>query len=496
MSADFKSEPRSFALTVYGVLLRCYPKAFRRRYEEEMLGVFREEWTRARDQGASAVIDCTLRLLWDMVRTVPREWSAATSRAGALAFFAAGLGLIYLVTVSTPLAFKVLGCATLTGAMGLVALGLEARRWRAHLQLGVLGLAAGGWLASGLDLRPHRTLPPQGPVLPVKDRALDGPEIFRRMAAVYRTATSYSDTGEVQTTYALPFRRTHTKTFSTAFVRNGGFRFEFKDQFQRLDPWNEYAVWLEEGKARAWWTIEPHMGAQKDLAFALAGPAGISSNASTHVPGLLFSNARIEMLTYAARHSELLGIEPVEGRNAYKLAFDTGHDWSRFLWIDARSYLIVRILSRHGLTWAPGAETEELLIYHPRLNAPVDPATLTFQPGPAQSFIEYIFAGGQNHLLFFCGGLSVLITLLNVVHRRVLGGAWRWKKEIWLVALGRRLPAGYFGVLAVNAGLWLGGVEFELVMTNNLLAIFMMQAGFGLYVMHRRTSGYARLAAM
>ncbi len=460
-----------------------------------MVDAFREEWAAASGKGTATVIGYATHLLWDIVRTVPREWSAVTSRAAMLAFLAAGLGLIYLLAGSRPLSLKVLGCATFTGAIGLGALGLMARRWRAHLQLGVVGLLVGWLLASGLDLRPHRVLPPQGPVLPVKDRTLDGAEVLRRMTAVYSSATSYSDTGEIQTTYTTPFRRTHIRTFSTTFVRSGGFRFEFKDQFQRLDPWNEYAVWLEQGKPRSWWTIEPQMERPKDLAYALAGPAGISSNASTHVPGLLFPNSRIGILPFAARRSDLLGVESIEGRNAYKLSFSGERGWSWFLWVDTRSYLIVRILSHHGPLWAPAAGTEELLIYHPRLNISINPDMLTFRLGSAPTFVSQILSGGQNHLLFFCGGLSLLMTLLNVVHRRLLVGAWCWKKEVWLVALGKRLPAGALGILAVGVGLWLGGVELDLVMTNNLLAMLMMQVGFGCYALHRRTSGYARLAA-
>ncbi|HWA08166.1 MAG TPA: hypothetical protein VG838_01735 [Opitutaceae bacterium] len=461
-----------------------------------MLDAFLQEWTAAREKGVVGAAIYVAHVGWDVVRTVPSEWLAAFSRTAVLAILAVGLGLTYCSIGSTPLVFKVLGCAALSGAIGLRAVGFDDRRWRTHLRMLGFGLVAGFLLATAVDLKPRLASPPTGPLVPATDPALTGPEIHRRMAAVYREANSYADTGEIQTTFRLPFRRTSIKTFSTAFVRGRGFRFEFKDQFQRLDPWNEYAVWLDGAAARSWWTIEPQVVTRKDLAYALAGPAGISSNASTNVPGLLFPGSRIGLFDGDARYFELLGMERVDGSETYKLRYDRKLGWSYDLWVDAHTYLIARVATRHVLSWAPGASTDELLIYHPRLNGPVDPAALMFQPGPARPILWRTLESGQMYVLLFGIGVSLVVTLLNFAHRRALRGTLRRKKEVWLGPLTRRFAAGHLGAFGASVGLWLGGVELDLAMTNWLLALFMMQGGFGLYVMHRRTRGHARFAAV
>ena len=79
MNSESRSGPSRLTLFAYRVVLRCYPATFRRRYEAEMVDAFREEWAAASGKGTATVIGYATHLLWDIVRTVPREWSAVTS---------------------------------------------------------------------------------------------------------------------------------------------------------------------------------------------------------------------------------------------------------------------------------------------------------------------------------------------------------------------------------------------------------------------------------
>lgn len=497
MSTDSASDRGriGFPAIVYRGMLKLYPAAFRRRYEEEMLEIFREEWSAAGDRGLGVKAEYLVRLFWDIVRTVPREWSADASRPMLLTFLAIALALVYFSASSTPLLLKVLGCAALTSGVGLSSLAFAARGWSLRLRLGEIGLVAGFLLASFVGLKTPRIAPVEGPLLPVTDPALTGSEIFRRMTETYRKAQSYADTGEMQRIYAAPFRRTEIRRFSTAFVRGDGFRFEFKEQFNRLDRWKDYEIWLEGAKVRRWWTIEPEVRTEKDLSFALGAAAGISGNASTHVPGLLFPALRTSMLGNPGNRVELLGKESVDGVEAFKLRFEIGKIVSYFVWIDTRSYLITRIRLNRALEWSPANRVDETIVYHPHLNEPVRPESLTFHPSTPTSWPLRLGQGdGLDGALLIALGVLVSAAGLDLLHRRALRGR-RWRKrEVWLVSMSQRMSAGTMGVIATSVGLLVGGIEFNEALWNLLLANFLMQAGASLYGMHRRTSGYARFA--
>src|SRR5262245_40637691 len=61
------------------------------------------------------------------------------------------------------------------------------------------------------------------------DQGLSAEEILERMATTYAKCKTYQDSGCVTTTFFYADRQhTHKKPFSTAFVRPGQFRFEFK----------------------------------------------------------------------------------------------------------------------------------------------------------------------------------------------------------------------------------------------------------------------------
>jgi hypothetical protein len=77
----------------YAVLLRLYPRAFRRRYAAEMSLDFEDALCAARAAGRAAVGAFAMRALGDLAVSLAREWS----RTGRLALTAATAGLTALL---------------------------------------------------------------------------------------------------------------------------------------------------------------------------------------------------------------------------------------------------------------------------------------------------------------------------------------------------------------------------------------------------------------
>jgi hypothetical protein len=78
----------------YAVLLRLYPKPFRRRYAAEMSLDFEDALYAARTRGWVAVGTFAMRALGDLTVSLPREW-ARTSRLALTAATAAITALLW-----------------------------------------------------------------------------------------------------------------------------------------------------------------------------------------------------------------------------------------------------------------------------------------------------------------------------------------------------------------------------------------------------------------
>jgi hypothetical protein len=193
----------------------------------------------------------------------------------------------------------------------------------------------------------------------------------------------------------------------------------------------------------------------------------------------------------------LYGIQRIDGVDTFKVELPNGAE-PDILWIDIHSYLIRRI-SRNLTVFGgkPGLRWKETILYHPQLDGPVSAAGLTFQPGPEptdrQRWIRLLF--GNEDVVLVIALLALLAALiLNRLHARLLRRRWPGRPELWLIPLRRRLFIGTVGTAAVCLGMWLGGAERADVWRNLLVAPFMQQGLFLLYVMQRRSRGHARFA--
>lgn len=484
------SPQASRATWFYRQLLKLYPAAFRRRYEGEMLLMFEGEWQRASAGGFVAQCRCGWHLLADFFRTAPREWVEGMPRLAMLTAIMVMLSARYLAVGPLPLLLKVLGCAALTTIFAVAVVAMAGRTRAAQLKLVVLGLPIGVAFGMFLGLNPKVLPPPEAPLAAIADPTLTGSVVYERMRAAYANAKSYVDEGVEQTIYSGFLAHTQTRPFETVFVRGGGFHYEFREQFSRLDDWKKYVIWADGISVKRWWTIQPRVEVTQDLAGALGAAAGVSGTTSTHVPGLLQPELRTGLLAGIRSPIALLGTQRVDGLETFRLQISRNHLPTMTVWIDQQSYLIDRIA--YGSSLPDGQSVDSMIVYRPQLNGPVRAAALTFQPGPAPAGWR-MFVNGDIDAMIIAGLASLLAVLLNVTHRRVLRKRW-WGAEAWSFPLRRRQGVENIAIGTVSFGMWLGGSAVGDTLQNLLLALFMLQGGFMLYVIHRRSRGFARFA--
>lgn len=454
--------------------------------------MFASEWQRASVEGVSAQCRCVWRLAGDFFRTAPQEWIERVPRLAVLTLVVAMLSGRYLAVGPLPPMLKVLGCAGLTTLFAVTVVAIAGRTRAAQLKLAVLGLPIGVAFGLFLGLNPKELPPPETPVVMVADPALTGSALYERMRAAYANAKTYSDKGEEQTVYSGFLRRVETRPFETAFVRGGGFRFEFREQFNRLDDWRKYLIWTDGTTVKRWWAIQPRVEIEKDLSGALGAAAGVSGLTSVLIPGLLQPELQTGTITKFRSDITLLGSQRVDGRETFRLLITRDYIPPMTVWIDQRSYLIDRISRRQLLSG--GMHVDATIVYRPHLNDPVSPMALAFQPGPVLASWRTFMTGDIYAMAFACAA-TFLGALLNRIHRRALRKHARGK-ESWLTPLTKRLWVANSAIGAVSLGMWLGGTELRDVLQNFILSIFALQGGFLLYVIHRRSRGYARFAGV
>jgi uncharacterized protein len=190
--------------------------------------------------------------------------------------------------------------------------------------------------------------------------------IIGRMAERYAAASSYQDSGVVETVVegALP-RRSTDVSFKTVFKRPQKFRFEWA-QVSRLSLPGRSVVWSDGEKTFAYYTHAPDkVERPEDLGSAIAGATGVSLGSAHTVPRLLVRGIGGFSVTGLSRVT-LKGQELFEGEECFVLEgyHPSGEAWR--LWLGKTDYLLrkVRTGPRDG-------EFEEEIHRDILINAPV-----------------------------------------------------------------------------------------------------------------------------
>lgn len=209
---------------------------------------------------------------------------------------------------------------------------------------------------------------------------MDARTILTKSEKTHAECTTYSDTGLVSTTFIEPEgNRVSDKPFSTAFVREGGFRFEYSSKYPipLAQHANRYIIWTDGTVVRTWWDVRPGVEEKDSLFMALAGATGVSGGSAHAVPSLLMpANASGALITNLLEprlleSNKLAGIDcfRVEGEQTYG-----DHD-TTVIWIDRETYLIRRIDTSHIF---PDFKTETTTTYYPAVNGTVGKDALEF----------------------------------------------------------------------------------------------------------------------
>ncbi len=497
MTAEPSSDRPPAARRWYGLLLRAYPEAFRRRYEAEMLRIFEAEWMRAGAEGSGARGRYLLRLAWDLLRTAPGQWFEATpGSAWIIALALAASATIVLFAAASALELKLIAVAAVTGGFGAIwaVRSLRGRRTARMLPI-VLGLAIGFGFAAAFGLRPPQLPEPEGPVVPVADPALAGSAVYERMRQAYAQAQSYVDEGEVRTgnsSFSLwSWFSPDDRPFTIAFVRGRGMRFEFREQSQRLSTWNRYVVWTDGRAVKQWWSGEPGIKTPSDLSTALREAAGVSRGSSLAVSSLLLPSLwKGDSLADLAQ-VVLLGRQRLGPADTFKLEGTTARSGHRItFWVDPRTFLV----ERTSIDYAGDFPITETTIFHPLVNRPVDPDALQFKPG-ARTPGWATFLSGTTHAQIVVAACVLVIGALNLMH-------WRRRRRSQPGAPGSLNPVefrqiwnfGLFASVSVSAGMLLGGATIDLAASNLVLGAFSYLAALKLYAIAER-GGTDRSAA-
>ena len=210
--------------------------------------------------------------------------------------------------------------------------------------------------------------PPVNPELPA------APDILATMAAAYAKCETYADAGTATTTLTTSdgiAKAKSVKPFTTSFVRNGGFRFQFSESDE---PNSLYVVWTDGKSVLTWWDLNQKIESEESLGLALAGATGVSSGSAHTIPSLLIPDQvggrALTAITHPTRGSD----SEIDAAPCFVIHGSYGDD-PITLWIEKQTYLIRRIDSESTFD---EFTSDDSTIYSASFDSKIDPEKLAF----------------------------------------------------------------------------------------------------------------------
>jgi hypothetical protein len=157
------------------------------------------------------------------------------------------------------------------------------------------------------------------PVQPDPDKAakpLTAQEQLDACRKLYETAKTYRDEGKVDSVIDAGAQKiSDSKPFTTAFERDGRFRWQFEHSAmpgRKVDQ--KYLVWSDDQKTfRSRWTLMGKTDTFSSIDMAMAGPTGVSGGSATAVIPLLRPDIKIALRDTDLHDPRIVGTEKLDG---------------------------------------------------------------------------------------------------------------------------------------------------------------------------------------
>jgi hypothetical protein len=218
-------------------------------------------------------------------------------------------------------------------------------------------------------------------------------QVLLTMKRTYSGCRSYRDTGKVKTRSVMEDSTFGNDVpFTTAFVRDGAFRFQFTDTGLG-DRASLCILWWDGAEVQSWWDAKPGVRRSDSLQQSLDAATGISGGASVRVPGMLLPavvGAGAPLVDPERAADDVVG-----GASCYRLKGRsratpytessgsitvTVKDEVVTLWIDRASFLLRKVEEARTLDSYRSTRTTT---YTPEVNVDVPAEQLAFSPPAA-----------------------------------------------------------------------------------------------------------------
>ncbi len=201
----------------------------------------------------------------------------------------------------------------------------------------------------------------------------EGRRIIEETAAVYKSCKSYQDEGEmIRVDDNSSGQRTHRMLFKTTFVRPGRFRFEYRD-IDLSKP--QFIVWADNRDIRTWWRNPVQEEKLDSVARGFAATWYMSGGNPSVIPAFLMPEELDVFSLTRLKNIRIVNKEQSQGALYHILEADDGPLVSMWIWIDAETKLVTKVVEHHTF---PSAPSERITTYKAKINANIPAADLEF----------------------------------------------------------------------------------------------------------------------
>ena len=198
--------------------------------------------------------------------------------------------------------------------------------------------------------------------------------LLKRMARVYGSARSYTDSGEVYT-YHNGVRDSASIHFRIHYVRPDRLRFEMTQNVgSPYQPERYTVIWSDGNWTYSWQQSYPRVATSRDVTAVITQFTGVSGRAVHNIPSLLQANYGWQEYLSRISSPEVLGEEVFEKTDCYRIQGKSRGTRQFELWIGKSDYLIRKVRTTYS-----DFSSEEI---HRgiKINQPVSPLMLNFTP--------------------------------------------------------------------------------------------------------------------